>query len=112
MDLSKISLTKVGPRTILAPKTALTYDNCEALEAVYKQCLEQNRNQIVLDCKSVPLFDSAALELLLRMNTELRSLGGAFVLVGLNAVCHDILVATRLDHDLQVFKNLQEVVLA
>jgi len=112
MDSSKISMTKVGPRTILIPKTALTWENNAALEAVYKQCLEQNRNQIVLDCKSVPLFDSAALELLLRMNNELKSSGGALVLVGLNAVCHDILMATRLDHDLHVFKNLQEVVLA
>lgn len=108
MKPSKITITKVGNKTVLAPKEPLTHQSCNTLEECFTQCSAENQVQIILDCKSVAVFDSAGLELLVRINEELRSRGGQLVLVGLNDICHDILRTTRLVNELQIFKNIQE----
>lgn len=112
MKPSKITITKVGDKTVLAPKEPLTHQSCSTLEESFKECSAENKVQIILDCKSVAVFDSAGLELLVRMNNELRTSGGQLVLVGLNDLCHDILRATRLVNELQIYKNIQESVSA
>ena len=106
---SAISIAKVGTRTVLAPKESLTYEICEELEATFEECLNDQRTDIVLDCKDVTCMDSEALELLVRMHEELRNHGSALKIITLNDVCRDIFVATRLIH-LHVYEDIHEAI--
>jgi anti-anti-sigma factor len=106
---SAISIAKVGTRTVLAPKKSLTFETCEELEATFEECLNDQRTDIVLDCKDVTFMDSEALELLVRMHEELRNRGSELKIITLNDVCRDIFVATRLIH-LHVYEDIHEAI--
>ncbi len=107
---SKISVSKVGPRTVLSPREPLTYLNCEDLEATFRSCLTHPKMEILLDLDSVPLLDSEALELLLGMHEEMLTQGGALKLINVNPLCRDILIATRLLNVFSVFENVSEAI--
>ncbi|MCG6917437.1 MAG: STAS domain-containing protein [Deltaproteobacteria bacterium] len=106
---SAISVARVGSRTVLAPKRSLTYENREELQAIFDECVSQQRSDIILDCKAVGYMDSEALELVVRMHEELRSQGNRLKIIGLNEVCRDIFFATRLIH-LQVYEDIHEAI--
>ena len=110
MNPSKIAISKLGARTVLSPKVALTYQNCEELEAVFNECLEQRKSEIIIDCKSVPFFDSEVLGLLVQKHEEFRDRGGILKLTGMNAVCKDILLATRLIDIFHVHEDIHEAI--
>ena len=107
--LSPISVAKVGTRTVLAPKEALTFQNCDELKATFEERISQERTDIILDCKAVAYMDSEALQLLVRMHEELRNRGNVFKIIGLNDVCMDIFVATRLVH-LNVYEDIHQAI--
>ena len=107
MKPSKASVIKAGTRTVLAPREGLTHQNCEELEATFNKCIAEGGLEIILNCKAVPLLDSAALELLLRKHEELRDRGGTLKLISMNDVCKDILVATRLINILDVHEDIR-----
>ena len=107
--LSPISIAKVGTRTVLAPKDSLTFETCEELEATFDECLNDQRADIILDCKDVTFMDSEALELLVRMHEVLRNRGSTLKIIALNDVCRDIFVATRLIH-LHVYEDIHEAI--
>ena len=104
-----ISIAKVGTRTVLAPKESLTYETCEELKTTFDECINDQRADIILDCKAVTFMDSEALELLVRMHEELRNRGSLLKIIGLNDVCRDIFVATRLIH-LYVYEDIHEAI--
>ncbi len=106
---SVISIAKAGNRTILVPQDSLTYNNCEQLEATFNECISQQRINIILDCRAVHLMDSEALELLVRMHDEMRNLGGTLKIIGLNEVCRDTLIATRLIY-LDIYEDIHEAI--
>ncbi len=56
------------------------------------------------------LLDSAALELMIDIHDTLMSQGGALKIVGLNEVCRDILLATRIINVLFVYKDINEAI--
>lgn len=107
---SKISISKVGPRTVLSPKEPLTQQNCADLEASFRSCLTHPKVEILLDLESVPLLDSAALELLLSMHEEMLTRAGVLKIVNLNPLCREILIATRLFNVFSVFENVSEAI--
>jgi anti-sigma B factor antagonist len=106
---SAISIAKVGSRTVLTPKRSITYENREEIQATIEECIQQQRSDIILDCKAVGYMDSEALELLVRMHEELRDQGNRLKIIGLNDVCRDIFVATRLIH-LHVYQDIHEAI--
>lgn len=106
---SAISIAKVGSRTVLTPKRSITYENREEIQATIEECIQQQRSDIILDCKAVGYMDSEALELLVRMHEELRDQGYRLKIIGLNEVCRDIFVATRLIH-LHVYQDIHEAI--
>jgi anti-sigma B factor antagonist len=106
---AEISIAKVGTRTVLAPKNSLTYENCGELETTFNECINQQRSDIILDCKAVVFMDSEALELLVRMHEELRNRGNILKIIGLSDVCRDIFLATRLIH-LHVYDDIHEAI--
>lgn len=104
-----ISISRVGSRTVIAPKESLTYENREKLQDTFDECLSQQRSDIILDCKAVGYMDSEALELLVRLHEELRNQGNRLKIIGLNEVCRDIFFATRLIH-LYVYEDIHEAI--
>lgn len=93
-------------RTILPLEEAVTHRNCADLEAAYEEAVNNNKTEIILDCQALTFLDSAALELMVRMHEDLKNRGGALRLVGLNDVCRDILVATRLINLFHIYKDI------
>ena len=93
-------------RTILPLKDAVTHQNCEELDAAYKEAANNGKTDIILDCQALTFLDSEALELIVRMHEELKNRGGALRLIALNDVCKDILVATRLINTLHIYKDI------
>jgi anti-anti-sigma factor len=109
-DHKNIDGMSIGGRAVLAPKTQITHENCHELEEQINDAVQRNKIDIIFDCKHVGLLDSAALQLLLQTHDELRSKGGALKIVGLNDVCRDILMATRLINVFFVYKDIHEAV--
>ena len=109
-DQMKIGASKVGSSTALAPIGSLTYQNCEELKAKFDELINQYKTKIILNLKDVPFLDSEALTLMLQTHDELRRRGGGLKIVGLNAVCSDILTATRLINVLYVYEDIHEAV--
>ena len=110
MKPTKIGPARTGSRTILALKKSLTYKNCEELETMFNDSLNQHKTEIILNCKAVSFMDSEALELLLRLHEELGNRGGRLKIFGFNAVCLDILNATRIISVLNVYEDIQQAV--
>lgn len=99
-----------GARTILTPKDSLTHQNCKEVEALFSEAINQQKTEIIFDCKGVSFIDSAGLELLVETNKKLRSRGGILKMIALNEVCRDILVATRLITHFHVFTDIHEAI--
>lgn len=100
----------VSSRTVLTPEKSITHENCPEIEKLFQEALEQDKNDVILDCKNIELLDSAALELLIKCHYELRRKRGALKIIGLNEVCQDILSATRLNNMLIVCKDIHEAI--
>jgi anti-sigma B factor antagonist len=107
---SKIRTGRFSSRTIFAPRESLTFQNCEELEAMFNDSLDQQKTEIILDFKAVDFLDSEALELLVRIHEELRNRGGVLKIIGIDAVCRDILNATRLINVFQVYEDIQKAI--
>lgn len=106
INASRKDASSGGIRTILPLKDAVTHQNCADLEKSYEESVNNHKTEILLDCTALKFLDSAALELIVRMHEELKSRGGALRLVGLNEVCKDILIATRLVNVLHVYNDI------
>ena len=110
MKPSKDGMANAGARTVLTPKESLTYKNCEKVHASFTEFINQNKTEVILDCKAISFMDSQALELLIQMNDELKKRGGILKLASVNEVCRDILIATRLINILHVYKDMNEAI--
>lgn len=103
---SQISTSRVGASNIISPSGLLTYQNRNELEAVFEELISQNRIRIIVDFKSVIYMDSDVLEMLVKVHNTLRTRRGVLKIVGLNPVCRDIFLATRLNNILHVHEDL------
>ena len=103
---SKTGGIQGGSRTILPLKNAVTHENCAELEAAFQECIDNNKTEIILDCRALTFLDSEALELLVRMHEDANSRSSELKLISLNKVCSDILIATRLMNILNVYKDI------
>ena len=99
-----------GSQTVLAPESSITHENCHELEESINDAVKQNKTEIILDCKSVPFLDSIALELMVKIHDEMSNKRGALKIVGLNAVCRDILKATRIINLLNVYDDIHKAI--
>ena len=100
-------VTTDGP-TALALKRSITWENCDDLKKKLKEKIAAGHTEIILDLKKVDHLDSAALELLVETHDTLMQIGGALKIAGLNEVCRDILLATRIINILFVYKDINE----
>lgn len=95
---------------VLTPESSITHENCSAVEKNMEDAMQQGKTEIILDCKQVGFLDSAALEILLEAHAALLNTGGALKIIGLNEVCRDILLATRLIGVFFVYKDMREAI--
>jgi anti-anti-sigma factor len=107
----KIADTKADSRVVLTPESSITYENCKEIEENIDNFTQQNKTEIILDFKHVEFLDSAALEILVQAHIELKSNGGALKIIGLNEICRDILLATRIINLLFVYEDMNEAIL-
>jgi anti-anti-sigma factor len=107
---SKLGPEKINGRKVLKISKSLTYENCDAVEATFKDYLDQQKNEIIIDFKKIAFLDSAGLELLLQMHNELKQLGGALKFVHLNELCLDILKATQLINVFRIYEDINKAI--
>ena len=110
MNRPRVGVGKGGSMGFISPKDFITHQNSEKLYADFTECLNYHKTEIILDCKSVSYMDSQGLELLIKMNDELRQRDGILKMINLSPICRDILLATRLINTLQVYKDMREAI--
>ena len=108
MTKPKLPVTKIGSHTLLALTEPITFQKCAELEASIKDVSGKNQKSIIFDCKGVGFMDSAALEMLLRLQANFKEQGCILKLIGLNALCRDILTVTRLTNQIHIYSDLRE----
>ena len=106
-----IGSTTASNHKVLTPKASITYENCQEIRDQIDAEIEQHKKEIIIDCKAVPYLDSAALELLLQVHDELKRQGGTLKICGLNPICQDILIATRLINLLNIHEDIHTAVM-
>ncbi len=107
---AKIEATKVGAYAVFSLPGSITYQNCAGIETGLLELIEKKQSAVILECKEVSFLDSVALEMLLRVQEVYQGRGGRMKIVGLNAVCLDTLIATRLINQFHVYPDMQEAV--
>jgi anti-anti-sigma factor len=107
---SPIVRMDISNRVVLTPESSITFENCQVIEKAVNDAIQENKMDIILDCKHVDLMDSAALEFFIQTHKDLNDRGGSLKVIGLNDVCHDILLVTRVINELFVFKDIQEAI--
>ena len=107
---SKLVPEKINRRKVLNISKSLTYKNREEVEATFKDYLDHQKREIIIDFSKISFLDSAGLELLLDMHNELKQQGGALKLVHLNDLCLDILKATQLINVFRIYEDMNKAI--
>ena len=107
---SKLGAEKISGRKVLNISKSLTYQNREEVEATFKNYLDQQKTEIIIDFTQIAYLDSEGLELLLQMHNDLRLRGGALKLVHLNELCLDILKATQLINVFRIYEDMNKAI--
>lgn len=95
-------------KLVLSPSASLTYATCSAMRAAFEKASSGHNPTVILDCRAVAFMDSEALELLVETHDKLLELRGELRLTHVNAVCADILTATRLVHLFMVYGDINQ----
>jgi anti-anti-sigma factor len=102
MDVTR---SQHGAVAILAVQGPLTIDQIDVLDAEIDACVESRMVKIVIDLAQAPFIDSAGLERLHTLASDLGKRGGDVRVSSLNEVCRDIFHATRLESVVQLFAD-------
>jgi anti-anti-sigma factor len=108
MRASKTPVTQLGNHTVITVKEPITYLNCKELEDYIQGAIGKSQIAVILECKAVGYIDSAGLEMLLRLQKNAEERGMQLKIVGLNALCRDIMHVTRLINQFAVYANVHE----
>ena len=107
---AKITRSRVGTRAVITLGGAVTPRDIETLDHIKNELTEENRNEVILDLKSVSFLDSASLEYILKLHIDLKSRSGYLKLINVNSLCRDIFVATRLINTFLIFQDIHEAI--
>ena len=99
------TLQKQGAVKVIAGHQVLNRDTVADALRVCDEALAQGQPRLVFDLQSVPLIDSAGLELLLDVRDRCSKRGGALHLAGPTSLCSDILVATQVASKFAIFDD-------
>jgi anti-anti-sigma factor len=94
-----------GPIAILSLKGPLVADELPVLQQHVEDCSRSGVFRLVLDLKDTPFIDSAALEKIQNIASDMGKRGGDVRIACPNEVCRDIFVATRIGSFVQVLAD-------
>lgn len=100
--------TRSGSVTYLTLSQPLVEDHLAPLTRSLDECLAAGEVQIVFDLGEVPYCDSRGLEFLLDARDRVTGSGGHLKIANPNALMNEVLVATRLDRELEVHFDLEQ----
>lgn len=100
--------SKQGAVDVIAGNGPLNAPNCESLRKLIDAATAQGQPRLVIDLRQVPFIDSAGLELLLDALDRCHHLGGGCKLAAPNALCLDILNATGVGLQFEIFGDMLE----
>ena len=95
---------------ILAVHGALIGEEIEALDSRIDECVNNGLFKIVLDLGQTPFIDSAGLERIQSIVSDLGKRRGDLRIAALNEVCQDIFWATRMESFVQVFQDRESAI--
>lgn len=101
----RVTRAQQGPISVLSIDGPLIEEALESLDTVVSECLETAIPRVLLDIRLVPFIDSAGLERIEGIATNIGRRGGEFRLCSPNDVCRDIFIATRLDSLVQTYAD-------
>lgn len=104
----KTSIMQLGHHTVITLKEPVNHQNCKELEVSVLGTIEKGHLSIILEFKGVGYLDSAALEMLLRLQEGVTERGSLLKLADLNEICRDIMIVTRLINQFNVYPTVQE----
>ena len=110
MNSSGIGITRIGSKSVLTPRGAITYRNIDNLKSMFNECIGNNKTEIILDCKAISFLDSEVLEYILKIHEELRNQGGILKLININAICRDIFLVTRLINVFYIYDDIHKAI--
>ena len=99
-----------GAVTILKIKGAVTAKDLDLLDTKVEECIAANLLKVVLDVEEVPFIDSAGLEKIQSVVSDLGKRGGDVRIASANEVCTDIFQATRMDSFFQTYEDRESAV--
>jgi anti-sigma B factor antagonist len=102
--------TLQGAVQIISGDVSLTGEHLGKAEVVFAQCIARGQPQVVLHLDRVPLVDSAGLEWVLDCRDRCIARGGALRLAAPTRLWREILHATGLEEQMQVFDDVIEAV--
>ncbi len=94
-----------GAVNVVQGDSPLNVDHVAEVASVLGECLQNGHPYVVFDLETVPLIDSAGLELLLDFKEQFQQLGGAVKLAAPNPLCEEILSLTGVGGSLEVFQD-------
>ena len=106
----QISKQIQGPVTVLSIRDAIVEEELGVLDDEIQECFEVGCARIVLDIRGVPFIDSAGLERIQKLMTELGRRRGDLRIAAANDVCKDIFLSTRMDSFVQVAEDTDSAV--
>lgn len=106
----KITSMQLGHHNVITLKEPIDYQNCKEFESSVLGAIGQSHLAIILECKEVGYLDSAALEMLLRLQDATNERGIQLKLVGLNELCRDIMIVTRLVNQFNIYSSVQDAI--
>lgn len=101
---------QIGTVDVIHGADALVEEHLEPFRELLDGCVDEGQPKAVLDLRDVPLIDSAGLETLLEMQEKFEGYGGALKLLVSMGLCRDILDATGVDRQFEIFGETREAV--
>jgi len=102
--------SQIGSAAIVSLSGPLVAEEQSKLVAAIDACAAEGIARIVIDMQRVPFIDSAGLETLQSLVPEFARKGADFRITGLNDVCRDIFIATRMMSFLHVAEDTDTAV--
>jgi anti-anti-sigma factor len=99
------AVAQQGAVQVVSGDVPLDHQHTDELLKVWRESNLARRRQIVIALDGLPLIDSAGLELLLSLRDECRAKGGVLKLAGPNRLVRDILGATRIGRQFEIFED-------
>ena len=107
MDVTRSETGSVGILNLSGPFIAGEQDN---LTETIDRCMADGIMRIIVNMKHTPFIDSAGIETLQSLVLEFARRGADFRITGLNDVCRDIFVATRMMSFIHVIDDAESAI--